>query len=385
MVLQKIATTILGEDESVIRVGRSFSGRPWYFAMLRRKSIERITKEFPSVQAIHPPLRTRLDGPKKKSPAITNANAAHTVPPAAIAAGPLPTVAVLDCGIPKNHLLLGSYVRGRYSGRNSAAVQHDHASLVASRVVYGEINFYGGIGAPPPGVVAIVDVAVADPIRSDSSQVVIEDEDVVEAMGAVINGNPEVRVFNLSFSGPPLNQLGAVEQRQRLIYAQDLDNFIFANDVVVVMSAGNSPGGVQPNQVFPEHIDDPRWALGGWVSGINTLKCGAYVGHPVATGIVNTVGWPSPFTRIGPPVSQAVAPEFSATGGDVGPNYQRVPGGGVWCCDSTGMWVDNPGTSFAAPLIAREAALTYDRLQRIAGRPFGALVRAVMALTAKSS
>ncbi|WP_163861819.1 S8 family serine peptidase [Myxococcus eversor] len=384
LVLRAITESILTEGETLIRAGRSFSGRPWFSAMLRRKSIERLTKEFPSIQAIHPPMLTALDGARKKSTAKSTQTAVPSTPPPLTTTPPsnLPVVGVLDCGIPQNHNLLGNFIRGRYTGRNSSAVAGDHASLVASRIVFGELNFYSGVSVPPPGNIAIVDVIVADPIHSTAAKTVIQDEDVVDAIGTVTTGNPEVRVFNLSFSGSPLHNDGRVETTERLIYAQDLDNFIFANDVVVIMSAGNSLGGMQPTKLYPDHIDDPQWKLGGWVSGISTLKCGAFVSHPVSTGIVNTVGWPSPFTRIGPPISQAAAPEFSAPGGDVGANYQSIPGGGVWCCSSTGEWEDHPGTSFAAPLLAREAALTVERLQKIAGRPFAALVRAVMTLTA---
>lgn len=377
-VLSALRAGVLGEGESVVRVGRGYSGAPWCLAQLRRRTVERIARDFPSIQAIHPPLFTLVDAAakqvKKTVPVSTQAAPASTS---------LPLVAVLDCGIPTNHQLLGPYVRGRVSGRNSGPLPVDHASLVASRLVFGEVDFHAGIGTPPPGKVGIVDVAVADASRSNSQGVAIADDDVVDALGAVLSGNPEVRVFNLSFSGPPLSRLEPVDQAQRLIHAQDLDNFIFANDVMVVMSAGNSPALVQPITPYPDHADDPNWEMGGWVAGINTIKCGAFVGHPIPSGIVNTVGWPSPFSRAGPPRSGAAAPEFSATGGDVGQNYARVPGSGVWCCDSTSDWVDVVGTSFSAPLLAREAALTFDTLRKIAGRPFAALVRAVMTLTAQ--
>jgi Subtilase family len=169
---------------------------------------------------------------------------------------------------------------------------------------------------------------------------------------------------------------------QRLLHTQELDNFIFANDVLVTVSAGNSPAGLKPPEQYPGHLEDPRWSMGSWASGANTLKVGAYVGHP-AGGIVNAVGQPSPFTRVGPPSTRVLAPEFSAPGGDLSENYQRLNGGGVWCCGRTGAWEDISGTSFAAPLVARELALAMQRLASIAGRPFGVLVRAFMSLTAK--
>lgn len=380
-VTRAIFEGVLGEGEQLVRVGRSFSGRPWFLAKLRRKSIEAIAHNFPSVQALHPPLLTQVDATARNR---SSPRPPVGLPPLLPPTGPLPTVAVLDGGIPRGHAFLGPYLRGQYTGRNSGiAATTDHGSLVASRVVFGEVDFYDGIGNPPQGRTSILDVAVADLSRTSHEEVHVQDEDVVEVMGDVLKGNPEVRVFNLSFSGAPLYQFSPVERAERLMFAQDLDNFVFANDVIVAMSAGNSPTAAQPNTPYPRHLSDNRWSMGAWVTGVNTLKCGAYVGHPVAHGIVQNVGWPSPFTRIGPPVSDASAPEFSATGGDLGPNYRQANGAGVWCCDATGSWVDVAGTSFAAPLLAREAALAAETLSRVAGRPFAVLIRALMSITAR--
>jgi hypothetical protein len=167
---------------------------------------------------------------------------------------------------------------------------------------------------------------------------------------------------------------------------QDLDNFIFANDVLVVIAAGNSPPGVAPATAYPSHAEDPNWALGHWSRSFNALTCGSFVGYPDAGGIVSNVGWPSPFTRVGPGLCGSPKPDFAERGGNATPQYSLVPGLGVWGCNENGQWEDHSGTSFAAPVLAKEAAKTLQLLQRVCeqgARPFAATAKACLALTAR--
>ena len=167
---------------------------------------------------------------------------------------------------------------------------------------------------------------------------------------------------------------------------QDLDNFIFANDVIVLVAAGNSLKGVMPTQPYPMHIDDPNWQLGHWAMGYNSMVCGATVGGLSANGVVKSIGWPSPLTRIGPGICDAPVPGFAATGGNCDEKYQFSEGLGVWVCSDTGAWEDHSGTSYAAPMLAREAAFAFQRLQRFCPndtQPFAVTVKAFLTLTAK--
>jgi hypothetical protein len=176
-----------------------------------------------------------------------------------------------------------------------------------------------------------------------------------------------------------------ITRREKLLLLQDLDNFVFRSDVIVVVAAGNSLRGVVPSPNYPDHVDNPEWALGSWACGFNTLTCGSYVGRLSPGGLVTNAGWPSPFTRIGPGLCRAPIPEFSANGGNCSNQFQFVSGLGVWACNPAGMWEDRPGTSFAAPLLAREAAFAISELQRRCdqgARPFGSTVKAFLALTA---
>jgi hypothetical protein len=167
---------------------------------------------------------------------------------------------------------------------------------------------------------------------------------------------------------------------------QDLDNFIFTNDVIVVISAGNVLPGIIPEVPYPQHHRDPQWALGPWARSFNSLTCGAFVGRANTDGIAAYEGWPSPFCRVGPGLCDSFKPDFAAPGGDCGADYRPRSGLGVWGTNASGRWEDRVGTSFAAPILARDAAFAIEALQQVCApgaRPFGVTVKAFLALTAR--
>jgi hypothetical protein len=177
-----------------------------------------------------------------------------------------------------------------------------------------------------------------------------------------------------------------VKKYEELAVVQDIDNFIFQNDILCVVAAENSPVGLVPSKAYPTHYDDPNWALGPLARSFNSVTCGSYVKNLTATGLVTQVGWPSPFCRIGPGLCSSRKPDFSANGGNSSPNYDFAVGLGVWGLTDTGFWEDRSGTSFAAPLLAREAAFCFQKLQRVCekgARPFSVTVKAFLALSAE--
>lgn len=366
-----------GENERFIRTGTDFSGRQWYRGRLSRESLGFIAREFFSVQAVHRPLSTgiNLASSAKRARGAVSAPAAPHIDPAL-----LPVVAVVDVGVPSGHAQLAPFRRGQYVSPDvPAGLVTDHGSLVASRVVFGDPNFDGGVGQAVPEC-AFVDANVAADART------VDDKAIMAALQAVVATYPDVRVFNLSLGEyAPLAAHLPVERREKLLLLQDLDNFAFRSDVIVVVAAGNSSPGVVPAKPYPDHIDDPQWALGSWACGFNTLTCGSFVGRLRPGGIVANLGWPSPFTRIGPGLGGSPVPDFAANGGNSTPNYQGSPGQGVWAISRTGHWEDRSGTSFAAPLLAREAAFVFAELDRRCeqgARPFAATVKAFLSLTA---
>ncbi len=362
--------------------GSDFSGRQWLRGRIGRTSIDVMASKFFSVQSLHPPLSTAI-AVSSKAPTDKNGGSVQVknVDQAQLAS--LPCVAVVDTGIPSDHPILKNYRRngGFRSPNSSAPYLGNHGSFVASRIVFGDVDCSGGKLPEGLGDCRFFDVMVAEtPNR-------IFDKDLVTSLNAVTSTSPDVRVFNLSLGDTSaLSNLGEVERREKLLLVQDLDNFVFARDVVVVLAAGNSPQGLSPSVPYPNHFDDPNWALGGLASGFNTLTCGSTVERISVDGLVKEIGWPSPFTRIGPGICGAPIPEFSAHGGNTTESYQPKPHLGVWGCTADGQWEDSWGTSHAAPLLAREAAFVLQELQSkcVSGaRPFAATVKAFLALTAE--
>ena len=250
------------EKEGFRSSGSDFAGRRWYRGRLTRRTMEAIAKQFFSVQSIHPPLRSALaaaKGTRKASASATSIASAIPVPVSS-----LPCVAVVDTGVPAEHIELAPYRRGTVQGETgSVGYQGDHGSFVASRVVFGDLDFSAGILPRPPGTCSFFDVLVAEEPGH------IEDRTVLSAINTVVATAPDVRVFNLSIGAyPSLDAYPLVEKRERLLIAQDLDNFVFANDILVILAAGNSPPGLLPSDPYPDHYDDPRWALGHWASRI---------------------------------------------------------------------------------------------------------------------
>lgn len=368
------------ENARFTGTGTDFSGRHWYRGKLSHEALKLIAGSFYSVQSLHRPIHTPValastaKGPRHKpSPVVSM--------PTSVDPTTLPCVAVVDTGVPQDHLLLHQYRRGEYQSPDKAwAVPGDHGAFVASRIVFGDPDSYEDAHSAEPGF-TFFDVNVGEGPNA------LDDKALLPAMEAVIATHPDVRVFNLSFGDhKPLNAYPAVERREKLYMLQDLDNFAFARDVVVVIAAGNSIRGIIPNPGYPKHVNVEEWALGSWACGFNTIKCGSYVARPSPDGPVKNIGWPSPFTRIGPGLCDAPVPEFGAHGGNCTANYQYAQGLGVWGCNSSGLWEDRPGTSFAAPLLAREAATAMTELQRRCergARPFAATVKAFLVLTAE--
>jgi hypothetical protein len=213
----------------------------------------------------------------------------------------------------------------------------------------------------------------------------IDDDIIVTALETVVATAPDVRVFNLSLGGDPLGSFAPVARREKLIKIQDLDNLAFARDVLLVMAAGNSPRGIVPAQPYPNHLEDPRWELGTHARSFNGVVCGAYVNTLGVDCVAGVFGAPSPFTRIGPGLCGSPVPGFSAPGGDGTPEYTHATNTGIWTCTADGTWEDRAGTSFAAPLVSREAAWAFRELARHCGGqtvPFAGTIKAWMNLVA---
>ena len=372
-------TALLKQErrEAITGIGTDFSGRNWARGRITPESLRAIAKLFYSVQTLHSPLTslvvlTKKQVKVKSPPAIPSVKATDV--------STLPTVAVLDTGVPADHSILAKFRRGAYVAPDSiGAPVGDHGSLVASRVVFGDPDFGDGPPITPAGRCRYYDALVA------TSASDIDDKSVVPSLQAIAATAPDVRVFNLSFDTRPLDLLEFTKRRENLLLVQDLDNLIFRDDLFVVVSAGNSPPGTPPSPPYPGHFDHPEWQLGAWARSYNSVTCGSFVKKLSVGGLVTTQGWPSPFTRVGPGLCESPKPDYSDNGGNLSPSMQYAPGLGVWGLTAASQWEDHCGTSYAAPMLAREAAFALNQLQRVCvqgARPYAVTAKAFLSLTA---
>lgn len=381
----KAITSRLKDGEKLKRSGTEFTGRKWLAGAMRFKTIVDLAKNFQAIYSIHPPLVAVTTATKQRSRA-RSPSALKVLALQTVDGRTLPCVAVLDTGIPSDHICLGPYRRGEVIGEGTSGAIHDsHGSLVASRVVFGDVVCDDGLPSDDlVGACSIYDVNVGDGPGK------IYPDAIDHAIGVVTASARDIRVFNLSFDSE--EALDTYENSYRDAWLRrlaDLDNRAFSEDLLFVVAAGNSGRGIRPSSPYPRHIDDPQWALRAWSRCFNALTCGGTADRPdPGDGVASEPGAPSPFTRIGPGFANSRKPDFSAHAGNCGPTYQYSPGTGqgVWCCNDSGLWEDHSGTSFAAPLLAREAARTFAFLQKrcdAGARPFAALVKAVLALNGR--
>jgi len=387
-VLRAIADLLASHDSGKLTgTGSDFSGRHWFRGEVSRQSVRRIAREFYSVQAIHSPLFSIAAG-KRKTRGVAKPLRQSATPPSPPSAHLLPCVAVVDLGVPTDHRQLAVYCRGRFVPPDAPTGPiGEHGAFVASRVVFGE---HAGMDelVQSTGRCSYYDAIVADYPDGSGRNDRVNDKIVMEALRGVRGAAPDVRVFNLSIGDVrPLSDFANVEQREKRLMLQDLDNFVFASDAIVVVAAGNSLQGVIPNPMYPDHYEDPGWALGPWACGFNTLVCGAFAPRVSTNGLAQA-GWPSPFSRVGPGLCDAPVPSFGAEGGNADDAFRSPPGHGVWGFSGNGLPEDHAGTSYAAPILAREAALTLDGLQRFVPQgtqPFAVTARAFLTLVAERS
>ena len=249
--------------EGITGIGTDFSGRFWARGQITPEGLRSIAKTFYSVQTLHSPLISFVVASKGRE--LGRARDARTPTPEPADLTSLPTVALLDTGVPSDHAGLSRYRRGGFVAPESfGQAIGNHGSMVASRIVFGDVEAGDGSPITPQGKCRYYDALVATAIDT------IDDKSVVPAIQTVVGTAPDVRVFNLSFDTRPLDLLDPTKRRENLILVQDLDNLIFRDDVLVVVSAGNSPAGVVPQNPYPSHYDDPSWQLGAWARSFNS-------------------------------------------------------------------------------------------------------------------
>jgi len=379
LVIRALEQTFRGQAGVALRgKGRSYLGRFFLRATLNAQMVKKLADEFTSIQSIHPPILAFTENLPHEVSTSSNPLRTFSNKPALT----LPCVGVVDTAVPQEHNWLRSFRRGgAVTGLNCSNTENDnHGSMVASRVVFGDVDL-GGLSSPPPATCRFLEVRVG---TGQSGKILAES--VSGALAAAITAAPDVRVFNLSFDGEQrLDDLPAKQRAETLKHIEEIDNFAFDRDVLLVVAAGNAQQGIVPSPGYPLHFDNPAWELHSFPRAFNALTCGGVAGRLSAGGLASEIDAPSPFTRVGPGFANSPKPDLCASAGNSDTNYRPLAGAGAWGYSALGDAREGFGTSFAAPLLAREAAFVLEELRpKCPGdsRPFACAVKAVLALTA---
>jgi hypothetical protein len=286
-----------------------------------------------------------------------------------------PSVAVLDSGLATGHPLLSAAVGDAQSFLPGLGPddQHGHGTLIAGLALYGDIESAVRAGAFNPAL-RVFSGRILD-ANCESNDRLIENQ--VDSAVRYFHREYGCRVFNLSFGDRRKPYL----RRHVRGLAVMLDTLARELGVLFVVSSGNFQG----THAVPEdwRADYPRYLLQNEAAlldpapALNALTVGSlarwdatfnaqrYQDDPAEQPIARC-DQPSPFTRSGPSVGNAIKPELVAYGGNWAVNVQmanqwivRHGLGELSTCKDFAAGrplAEEAGTSFSAPQVAHLAA-----------------------------
>lgn len=303
-----------------------------------------------------------------------------------------PCLAVLDSGITQGHPLLSSAIgdaQGFVAPHRDASDTAGHGTFVAGLALYGDVAEQVRQGQFLPQL-QLFSGRVFNDDGSDQTEFV---EKCVEDAVRYFKDNYECRVFNLSYGD--FNKVYDGRHVRGLAYT--LDRLTRELGVLFIVPTGNLKADqlpLNPNDNYPHYLLEPEARLlepapalnvitvGGLAVGNMTFEAQRHEHHiedvPIAASLQ-----PSPFTRSGFSVGDAIKPDFVEEAGNFAvrrnggnPRHQGLGIVSMNAGFASGRPLrEDHGTSFAAPKIAHIAA-------KLAGRfPENSvnLVRAILA------
>ena len=322
-----------------------------------------------------------------------------------------PRVCVLDSGVASSHPLLANNVGHAVAiltPETSPDDGHGHGTMVSGIAVFGDVRACYEQGAFASSVTLFSGRVLNEHNRFDDEKLIIHQ--MRDAIAFFAASPYDCRVFNVSLGDhkPWL----ASNQRQSQ-WAESLDVLARELKVLIVVSAGNhnlgwarTTGDAEATLTdYPQYLFQPECglcepataAIPITVAGIanQTIPKVAHgsQGDSLSRNVAE-IGEPTPTTRIGPGMNDAVKPEFVAPAGNTlfhGVSTARQatdedPGLAIMSFSHRPierLFSFDSGTSFAAPFVARQAAIVFRRLAEFLGTdPHPNLVRAVLASSA---
>lgn len=298
----------------------------------------------PLVKKIHlPPII-------KRSQTETRQRPNKAVIPEPVDGNVYPQIAIVDGGIAK---VLNPWILERWQFLAPAHRDEVHGTFIGGLLVAGcQLNGFE-VCTELDGC-HLIDIDILPSETTRNSEYFNSPADFLDELANAVRtlkARTGVRIFNFS-----LNVEQAVESDSYHPFTQRLDQIAQENDVIFVISAGNT------NYHRPEWPEDPVQALSNLVGSTNDqLKVPAESVRNIGVGSVNPphVGpsikyAPASYSRRGPGLRVGLKPDLAHIGGS-GVSHP-ILGSGLFSIAPNGNVTDGRGTSYATPLVAKTFA-----------------------------
>lgn len=283
-----------------------------------------------------------------------------------------PIVAIVDSGISQNIPALSPWIYDRRSFVSSDFQNTQHGTFIAGLFVWGhELNpDLPEIGAHP---CRLLDIQVLpNSERSEGKVSEVNEIELLETLEECLHEYAnEVKVWNLSIGSDEV-----CRQDQFSDFAVQLDNLQEKYGVTFVIAAGNFDGKTllcYPRDLIKTNnarITAPADSVLGLTVGA-VAQCDHH-----STGM--KLGEPSPFSRHGLGPNYIQKPDLSHYGGNAA--LDRTEPVGIVSINDSNSVIENVGTSFSTPLIARQLAYIH---HRITPSPSTTVARAILTHNAR--
>ena len=330
------------------------------------------------------------------------------VPPTPTVGGP--SVCVVDSGATSNHPLLANnfgHAESILTASSTSADEHGHGTMVGGLAVFGNVRACYSDGSFSSPITLYSARVLNSENAFDNEQLIIHQ--MRRAIEVFFAEPYSCRVFNMS-----LGRRGAwlKDNSRQSIWAESLDILAREYNVVLVLSAGNHDFGrgysaAEAEEVltdYPEFLFRPECGLSEPATAAIPITVGGIAEQDV-TAVKSGQGindlsrsiakpfQPSPLTTIGPGINDAIKPEFVAPAGNLSfqgfGQLRQVQDDNGLSVMSFGheptqeLFAFDTGTSLAAPVVARSAAMAWNQVKAtIQEEPQANLIRAVLAASA---
>lgn len=254
----------------------------------------------------------------------------------------LPCVVVIDGGIdfsasPKVEPFVMEHLTYEHNEYNN----FQHGTAVASRVIFGEnidIQLKTGILTPKARV---IDACIFD-------KETLTEDNLIEKIKCIVERYREkAQIFNLS-----VNSSEAIDQNTMSLLGYEIDALIHKYKIIFTISAGNH-NLWRVTDDYANILDDDDAIIASPAEATLALTVGAVNNENDPNGLTDKDEI-SPYSRIGHGFAQNEKPDIVAYGGNI--SIANKTNFGITAISNNGQFVTTSGTSFAAPVIASNAA-----------------------------